>query len=434
MMRRSPTVWLLLLAAVVHAATARAVVETDGPLVGAVTDTTAKVFARTDAKANVLVEYSTDPSLASVTRSPSKKTMSFSDFTAVLPLSGLAPETTYYYRVTVNGVAQQSAPYPSFRTFPAQGAPREFRFAVLSDLDHVADGRAAPVYEQVAAQAPVLVLQVGDFDHSVPLTLADMRLQHREARDGPHPAGLDFLEHIATRFPVFHVWDDHDYGSNDADKTFAGRADSLQAFKEYYPLPALPNPAGIWHKFSYGQAEFFLLDVRSQRDPNATPQGPGKSMLDGDNIPNGQKQWLEDSLRSSAATWKFVVTPVPFNNTAKRARRDAWSGFENERNEILDFIEDNDIEGVVFFSGDLHSGGGIDDGSNSGHPEMSVPHTNMPTGDSGTLGEWSEGILTGTNGNSGFGLVHVLRNPDRVLLETRGKNGEVRFDYLVTLP
>ena len=32
-----------------------------------------------------------------------------------------------------------------------------------------------------------------------------------------------------------------------------------------------PNPAGLWHSFEHGIAEFFLLDVRSQRDPAADP-------------------------------------------------------------------------------------------------------------------------------------------------------------------
>src|SRR5262245_34625650 len=106
---------LATLAVVTLAVTVRAAVQTDGPLVGAVTDTSAKIFARTDARGTVRIEYSTDPGLASVTKSASKKTSSGSDFTAILALSGLTAETTYYYRVTVDGAPQQTTPYPSFR-------------------------------------------------------------------------------------------------------------------------------------------------------------------------------------------------------------------------------------------------------------------------------------------------------------------------------
>ena len=62
------------------------------------------------------------------------------------------------------------------------------------------------------------------------------------------PAGQDFATYIASQFPVFHVWDDHDYGTNDGNKEFAGRADALQAFQEYYPTPELAN-----HRTPVGQ-------------------------------------------------------------------------------------------------------------------------------------------------------------------------------------
>ena len=45
-------------------------------------------------------------------------------------------------------------------------------------------------------------------------------------------------------------------------------------------------------------------------------------MLDGDNIANGPKEWLKSPLLNSTATWKFIVSTVPFNPTTKPA--DAW--------------------------------------------------------------------------------------------------------------
>jgi alkaline phosphatase D len=407
--------------------------QTHGPLVGAVTDTSAKIFARTNKPATVAIETTTNPDVWPGVRSDSIQTAEESDDTAIVPITGLTAETKYYYRILVDGMPQQSAPYPSFRTFPPPGSFRDFTFIVISDTDHVPDGQDAPVYAKVDEEDPAFVIQIGDFDHSVPLTLDQMRRQHQDVRDGPYPSSIAFHEHIAPRFPFFHVWDDHDYGTNDSDKTFPGRADALKAFKEYYPVPDLPNPdAGIWHKFRYAQCEFFMLDLRSQRDPNASADGPDKSMLDGDNIPNGQKQWLKDSLVGSTARWKFIITSVPFNRTSKYARRDAWSGFGTERTEILDFLSQNAIGGVIFLSGDLHSGGGIDNGTYSGRPEMNVPHTNMVHGDTGALGQWSEGILSGEGEDrAGYGVIRVLRNPDRVVLETRGLDGVLRKTYEV---
>ncbi len=406
-------------------------------LVGAVTDTSAKVVFRTSDVANVYVEYSPDPALADLQRTDTATTTADTDLTTHVKLTGLAPETTHYYRIVVNGVPQQFDPYPSFRTFPPPGAPRDFVFAVISDTDHIEDDNGAPVYEEVEAENPAFVIQIGDFDHSIPLTLQDMRSLHRSVRDPSYPAGADFVAHVANRFPFFHVWDDHDYGTNDSDKTFPGRADAIRAFEEYYTLPDdAPNPdAGIWHRFSYAQADFFMLDLRSQRDPNLSPAGSQKSMLDGDEIPNGQKQWLKDSLLASTARWKFILTSVPFNSTAKRLPKDAWSGFSNERSELINWIHLHEIHGVILVSGDLHSGGGIDDGTNSAFPEINVPHTNMPDGDTGELGTWSEGIISGKDGRAGYALIHVSMEPvDTALLEAKGREGGARVSYTITLP
>jgi alkaline phosphatase D len=107
----------------------------------------------------------------------------------------------------------------------------------------------------------------------------------------------------------------------------------------------------------------------------------------------------------------------------------------DERSELIDWIHLHDIKGVILVSGDLHSGGGIDDGTNSAFPEINVPHTNMPSGDTGELGTWSEGIVSGKDGRAGYALIHVSTEPvDTVLLEAKGREGGARVSYSITLP
>jgi phosphodiesterase/alkaline phosphatase D-like protein len=50
-----------------------------------------------------------------------------------------------------------------------------------------------------------------------------------------------------------------------------------------------------------------------------------------------------------------------------------WSG------RLVDATQEAGLHNVVFISGDIHSGGAIDDGTHSGVPEVSVPHANMPS-------------------------------------------------------
>ena len=67
-------------------------VMTHGPVIGGVTDTEAKIFVRTDQSATVVIQYSTDPTFQNPLLSTSLITDVASDFTAILPLTGLTPE------------------------------------------------------------------------------------------------------------------------------------------------------------------------------------------------------------------------------------------------------------------------------------------------------------------------------------------------------
>src|SRR5262245_39592022 len=106
-------------------------VVTHGPVVGGVTSSGTKIFTRLDNTASIQVRYGTDPALQSYSTSSTLKPKLKSDFTGITTLSSLTPDTTYYLNPVVNGVPQLSTPYPSFKTFPAQGSVRDFSFVVL---------------------------------------------------------------------------------------------------------------------------------------------------------------------------------------------------------------------------------------------------------------------------------------------------------------
>ncbi len=409
-----------------------------GPLVGAVTWESALVWARTNVAASVQLAYGTDEALSSPTHSEAVETGSASDFTAQIALTNLSPETTYYVDVLVNGRSQFSAPYPQFATFPPPDQEREFSVVVLTDFaSAVKNLPRVQTFDRASDENPALVIIGGDFDHRNPSgkTAEQARsAKRRMFRDLYTPARNmhDFVNLILRRYPVAHIWDDHDYGQNNGDKTYPWKDVSRAVLQEYFPLYPV-GPYGIWQSFRYAQAEFFLLDSRSQRDNNRDPDGPDKSMLDGDNLgENGQLQWLKEGLRQSQARWKFIVSPSVWNVTAQKP--DAWSAFDYERTALLDFIRENGIAGVVVISGDLHAGG-IDNGSNAGLPDMLVPSPNLNWNQCGTgisIGTWSEGTYMTDKGDCrGYGLIRVLTNPDRVELVVKDDRGNPKVTYTV---
>jgi alkaline phosphatase D len=414
-----------------------------GPIVGRVTSRSASVWARSDRSATLAMRYGTDAALAGARDSTPVETTSAEDFTATLVLDGLAASTTYYYDVLVDGRPRFSAPYPRFKTFPREDEAKPFKVVELTDF--CCFGRYTPpptrVFESADAEQPDLVLIGGDFDHRNPAG-ADAADARRVKRDmfkdlyTSRPTTDDFIDRILRRYPAAHFWDDHDFAHNNADKTYPFKAVSRAVLGEYFPVYEM-GPGGDWQRFRYGQAEFFLLDARSQRDRPRDPDGPGKSMLDGDDLgAAGQLEWLRDSLLASSALWKFVVSPVPFNPTLPKA--DAWHGYQHERSALVAFVAAHRIANVVVLSGDIHAGA-IDDGRNSSFPEIVAPAANLLSQgrasclSASATGRWSEGVYASGTDEAcpGYVVLTVSTAPDRVLLEVKDDAGRVRLSHTV---
>jgi len=421
---------------------------THGPMVGAVTDSAAKIWFRTESKTSVQVEYAADPDFDDDPMlSESMNTHFTYDLTATITLSDLASDTIYYYRILIDGVDQTPTPQPHFKTFPENAT--SVKIGILTDIG-TSLSQTAPAIESLFADNPDFVIVLGDWDHRNVSELKEMRIMHQETRGDETVSGATFRDNILYHFPVAHVWDDHDYANNNSDKTFTEKAAAIQAYDEYWPSYERPNAqAGIWHKFHYGDlVEVFMLDVRSQRDVNTYKDpdyemnggsknrdelrnNPCRSLLDGDACPEnrstGQKQWLKEGLLHSTALWKVIASSVPWNPTTPKD--DAWWDFKAEQDELLEFIHDNNIEGVMVVSGDIHIGGAIDNGVNAGIPEMNVPTTNIdregnscklhkPFERSVDCGEWSEGFVS-----DGVGYGVITLSPTAALIEAKDEFG-----------
>lgn len=157
------------------------------------------------------------------------------------------------------------------------------------------------------------------------------------------------------------TWDDHEILNNWNPETLpAARLDTARrAFFEHRALRRnAAAPERIWRSLVWGKTlEVLVLDARSERKPStrSTPRAQF--------ISPAQMAWLKDRLDRSPAVFKFIVTSVPITNfpAAVVGEVDKWEGYPAQREEILDFIENRDIKGVWWLSGDLHFGsiGGI---------------------------------------------------------------------------
>jgi alkaline phosphatase D len=146
------------------------------------------------------------------------------------------------------------------------------------------------------------------------------------------------------------MWDDHellnDYDGGPAGPRYAAARAAADVF-EFSHGPGPLRAGEVYYAFQAADVDFFVLDTRSHRSPNATPDGPAKTLLGAQ-----QKADLKAWLSASRAPFKIVASSVPLHDL--NGSRDAWGAFAAERAEILDYVRQQGIGGVVFLTGDQH--------------------------------------------------------------------------------
>jgi len=173
-----------------------------------------------------------------------------------------------------------------------------------------------------------------------------MELRYRDVRSQLQ------LRRLFAATHHYAIWDDHDYGANNDDKTFALKEESLRLFRAYWPNPAMGSSElpGTWCNFVHQDAEFFLLDNRFHRDPEKAPPDPAKAMFG-----RAQMEWLKKGLAESKATFKLVAAGTQFLSEARSGEQSGWHSYPGERESFLAWLKENPVEGVVLLSGDRHN-------------------------------------------------------------------------------
>ncbi|MCC6145819.1 MAG: alkaline phosphatase D family protein [Candidatus Hydrogenedentes bacterium] len=319
-----------------------------GPMVGAVSPDGFQVWMRVTGPYACGVEYDTDPGFSQPQQSPTVEARPENDRCVVVPVTGLKPDTRYYYRPTINGSTARpfnGAPPMRTRTAPEPGVKTPFRI-MFGSCPRYAEDPVQPIWRAIQDCEPDLFFWIGDNIYGDSLDPEVLAEEYRRQRD------VVYLQPVLHNVPQLAVWDDHDFGLNDHDGSHPGKMASLEVFRRYWANPGygLPDVPGVFFKSSYGAVDFFFLDGRYYRDPNDAPDGPDKTYLGAD-----QLAWLKAGLTASTAVFKVIVSGSGFND-GKGPKGDSWASFLNERNELFNFIRDNEVEGVLLLSGDTHVG------------------------------------------------------------------------------
>jgi len=330
-----------------------------GPMLGYVAKRSAAVWLQTRRAADVQlrVHPADDPAAARLTGAV--RTRAAEDFAHTFVLADLEPGVRYAYEVYVDG-RRVAPPYPlDFTTRPLwehRAPPPEVTLLVGSCayVNEAGYGRPGEPYGgeheifRSMAEVPAdAMLWLGD---NVYLREVDWDTPEGIAARYRHDRALPALQPLLAATAHYATWDDHDYGPNDSDRTYPLKAAALEAFARYWPavrygLPAVP---GVFQTFSIGDAQVFLLDGRYHRTPNRAPAGPHKTCFG-----PAQLQWLKEALVASRARFKLVASGNQFLNDVTPYESLAHH-FPAELEELVGWVAEQRIEGVVLLSGDRH--------------------------------------------------------------------------------
>jgi phosphodiesterase/alkaline phosphatase D-like protein len=376
---------------------------------GDVTQTSAVLWARSTVSGTLSFAYGTDSDLISDTLTVSAE-VEDPTLPVKVEISDLTPGTTYYYRATD---AAGTSAEGRFVTPAEVGTSTGLRFGVVGDWQEPppypslvnVDEQALDFFVQHSDNiyADILTPGVPDAGNQA-RTLEQFRAKYAEVQSTL--LNFNTMADLRAASSVLATIDDHELtdnfaggappaqGSNskaDVFAEFVGDYDytndtpiyenALQAFQEYNPLrdefyedtgsdPRMDDERKLYRSRTYGSdAAVFITDPRSFRDAQIPPVAsltdtvsiqeflvatfaPTRTMLGGRQLTQLQADLLQ--AEEDGITWKFVFISEPVQLFGPLNAEDRFEGYAAERAALLQFIDTNGIDNVVFVAADFH--------------------------------------------------------------------------------
>ncbi|MEC3906737.1 alkaline phosphatase D family protein [Tamlana sp. 2201CG12-4] len=307
---------------------------------------------------------------------------SVNDYTVKVLVSGLKPDTYYWYsfeykndrsivgrtktltdkdtnsQVNLIGVSCNAYEGGYFNAFRRIAERKERIDAVVHLGDYIYES-FIPKYIKKKDRVPLPKKEL--------ISLEDYRTRYAQYH-------LDSNLMLAHQMhPFINIWDDHEIandsyadgagGHNKEDGSYKDRMyNAKKAFYEWLPIK---EDKKLYRSFNLGGvANLFMIDGRlegrtKQGKPTDSLYNSSKRKMLGDR----QMKWLVNGLNQSKSTWKIIGNPVLFSkfdfspvmSDINEKENDSWSGYPFERSKFISLIDSCAIDNLIFLSGDSHS-------------------------------------------------------------------------------
>lgn len=220
--------------------------------------------------------------------------------------------------------------------------------------------RPQPIWESVIDSKPDVFVLLGDNIYG---DTRDMdKLRERWKRFG----AIEGFQKLRSNSRLLAIWDDHDYGENDAGAEFPAKFESQKVFLDFLNEPEdsrRRKSPGIYDCLTLGpegkRVQFILLDTRFFRTSlkketiRITGKGPyGPNYSDkAEILGKEQWSWLEQKLNEPAEI-RIIASSIQVLSITHGW--ETWGNFPKERQRLLNLL--SKVKGrVIIISGDRHS-------------------------------------------------------------------------------
>ncbi|MDA8693357.1 alkaline phosphatase family protein [Saprospiraceae bacterium] len=276
------------------------------------------------------------------------------------------------------------------------------------------------LWDDISATDPDLWIWLGDAIYGDTENMKVMRNKYNLQKENTG------YEALLQDTPVIGIWDDHDYGINNGDKTFPAKAGSRDAFYDFLDIAEdskFRSREGAYQSYRFpsvgGKVAVILLDTRYFKDP--VKRQKGKYVYDEsiDLLGLQQWQWLESELSQDA---DIIIIGNGTQVIPEDHNYEKWANYPSSRKRLFELLDSVDSK-VVLLSGDRHIGELSQMALDNGMTVSEVTSSGMTHTYEGLKEEKNRHRVGTFTTKLNYGLMTITT--DSITLQLRGNNNSV---------
>lgn len=210
-------------------------------------------------------------------------------------------------------------------------------------------------WHKIAAKPADFWLWLGDNVYADTENMEEMKADYSQLKN--HPAYASFVRQVT----VDGVWDDHDYGANDAGYEYPKKFESRELYLDFLNLDhsinnEIVNRGGTYHHRIWQEKDLkvcmVFLDTRWFRSPLNRSSEAGRRYEASDTgtlLGHEQWQWLQEVLNIADVDLFIIASSIQLLSNEHGWEK--WGNFPHERQRLLDLLKGKPS---LVLSGDRH--------------------------------------------------------------------------------